>query len=158
MILARWLAIAADLTGEHAVLSDGWHHIRLDIEEGSLASRSVMLQFTIAGLSGAAAQILPLRRLLHLSQHGRFAASLFPADAGIARGLVVLRVRDALDDGASQRMIASVLYGDDRVDLDWRASSDSLRSRVRRMVADARALARGGWRRLMARRGNGAVS
>src|SRR5688500_1806692 len=29
-VLAPWLTIVADETGEHAVLSDGWRHIRID--------------------------------------------------------------------------------------------------------------------------------
>src|SRR3546814_2033216 len=36
--LAPWLTVVADRDGrEHAVLSDGWRHIRLDVEAGTLA-------------------------------------------------------------------------------------------------------------------------
>lgn len=35
-LMAPWLRIVRDRQVEHAVLSDGWHHIRLDIEQGSL--------------------------------------------------------------------------------------------------------------------------
>jgi len=152
--LAPWLAIAADDAGrEHVVLSDGWHHIRLDVEEGRLSgAEAVLLHYRLCGLASAEARVLPLRRLLELCRHRRFARSLFPRDPSIARGIVMLRVHDALAAGASQREIGAVLFGDERVRHEWSSASDSLRSRVRRLVRGARSLARGGYRELLRRR------
>jgi len=149
--LAPWLAIALGPDGrEHVVLSDGWRHIRLDIEEGRLTGEeAVLLHYRLRGLASAETRLLPLRRLLSLCRHRRFARSLFPRDPQIGHGIEVLRVHDALRDGASQREIATVLFGADRVDHDWNGSSDSLRSRVRRMVREARSMALGGYRQLM---------
>jgi hypothetical protein len=65
---------------------------------------------------------------------------------------MMLRVHDALAAGASQREIASVLFGAERVEADWLGTSESLRSRVKRLVRDARAMARGGYRSLLRRR------
>jgi len=64
----------------------------------------------------------------------------------------MLRVHDALQEGASQREIGATLFGDERVAHDWIGESDSLRSRVRRLVREANAMARGGYRQLMRRR------
>jgi hypothetical protein len=66
--LRPWLAIVTDQDGqEHAVLSDGWHHIRLDVEAGSLAQgHPVLLQYRLTGVASASPKILPLRRLLDL--------------------------------------------------------------------------------------------
>lgn len=155
--LAPWLTIVADFDGaEHAVLSDGWHHIRLDLAGGSLrAGDPVVLHYQLAGVRSVYPRILPLRRLLDLCRHRRFAASLFPHDRRVDRGLDLLRVHDALVAGASQREIAGTLFGVERVEEDWRGSSDSLRSRVRRLVHDATRMARGGYRFLM-RGGEGA--
>lgn len=152
--IAPWLSIAIDEMGrEHAVLSDGWHHIRLDIEEGRLAGeKAVLLQYRVQGLASAEAVLLPLRRFLDLCRHRRFARSLFPRDARIDRGIEMLRVHDAIDQGASQREIGAVLFGDERVRRDWGGESDSLRSRVRRLAREAHAMARGGYRQLMRRR------
>jgi hypothetical protein len=152
--IAPWLSIAIDETGrEHAVLSDGWHHIRLDIEEGRLEGQdAVLLQYRVQGLASAEAVLLPLRRFLDLCSHRRFARSLFPRDARIDRGIEMLRVHDAIGQGASQREIGAALFGDERVRRDWRDGSDSLRSRVRRLVRDAQSMARGGYRQLMRRR------
>lgn len=148
--VAPWLAIAIDPEGrEHAVLSDGWHHIRLDLDGGTITSGSVVLHYHLFGVARAARAALSLRQLLHLVRYGRFPPSLFPDDNRIARGIDLLRVRDALDDHASQREIARALFGDERVGVDRARGSDSLRSRVRRLIREARELARGGYRSLL---------
>jgi hypothetical protein len=56
--------------------------------------------------------------------------------------------------GASQREMASVLFGFERVDNDWTGTSDSLRMRIRRLVREARSLAAGGYRLLLRRSGS----
>lgn len=152
-----WFALVTDPAGcEHAVLSDGYHHIRIDIEEGSLAAgRPVLLRYALEGVVGAGAEtrLTPLRRLIGLYRTGRFLPALFPPDRRVERALDVLRVHDALHAGASQRDIALVLFGTERIPADWRTVSDSLRSRVRRLVAEARRMAGGGYRRLLCRDG-----
>lgn len=148
--LAPWLTIAVDAEGrEHAVLSDGWHHIRLDVEAGSLlASRAVVLHYEIAGIARAEPKVLPLRRFLALARHRRFMVTLFPPEPRIGRLIDMLRVHDALVAGASQREIAEALFGRERASKGWH-SADSWRSRVRRLIADARAMAAGGFWSLM---------
>lgn len=150
-LLAPWLTLATDLSGgEHAVLSDGLHRIRLDVEAGSLVGHCpVVLHYRLHGTVSAEPKLLPLRRLIDLCRHRRFAGHLFPADPRVERWILALRVFDALRSGASQREIAITLYGADRVGRGWPGDADSLRSRVRRLVRDARALATGGYRTLM---------
>jgi hypothetical protein len=152
-MLAPWLTIVAGPDGgEHVVLSDGWHHIRLDVLAGSIAAGDpVILHYSLSGLTSVERKILPLRRFLHFCRHRRFAGSLFAADSRIARELTVVRVHDAVSSGASQREIAIALFGADRVAEGWDGRTDSLRSRVRRLVVDGRAMARGGYRRLLKR-------
>lgn len=149
-ILAPWLTLVSDEHGEHAVLSDGWHHIRLDVDEGSLAARRpIVLEYRLAGIASAAPRILPLRRLIDLARRRRFAISLYPPDRRVERWIVALRVHDAVTAGASQREIGTVLYGERYQ--QGGALSDSLRSRVRRLVAEARRLGGGGYRMLLNR-------
>lgn len=150
-LLAPWLTRVVDCDGvEHAVLSDGWHRIRLDLLGGSLAGPvPVVLHYRLRGVAGVVAKVLPLRRLLHLFRYRHFAASLFPEERRLGRWLLLLRVHDALADGASQREIARALYGDTRVAREWHGRSDSMRSRVRRLVRDAVTMADGGYRRLL---------
>ena len=147
---ARWLYIAVDPEGrEHVVISDGYHRIRIDVEEGSLAAgQPVVLRFVLSGLVGsdAEARVLPLRRLAGLYRTGRFLPALFPRERKVEKLIEVLRVADALSAGASQRDIAACLFGTERISRDWRTASDSLRSRVRRLVSRARHMASGGYR------------
>ncbi|WP_067736038.1 DUF2285 domain-containing protein [Novosphingobium naphthalenivorans] len=152
--LAPWLTLVTGTDGrEHAVLSDGLRHIRLDVVSGTLGDGPVILGYCLSGTVSAAPKILPLRRLIALAGERRFLSSLFPADPRVARWIEALRVHDALTEGASQREIAQVLYGAERVASDWHDGSDFLRSRVRRLAAEARRLAKGGYRFLM--RGEG---
>jgi hypothetical protein len=150
--LAPWLTLVADRTGEHAVLSDGWRHIRLDVEEGRLAAGGpVILEYRLRGVASAEPMILPLRRLIDLCRRRQFSVSLYPPDPRVDRWLLALRVHDALTSGSSQREIASVLFGETGRGARAQGRSDSLRSRVRRLVTDARRLAQGGYRALMRR-------
>jgi hypothetical protein len=151
--LGRWLGLVRDADGlEHAVLSDGRHHIRIDLAAGTLGAGPVVLHYELAGTRSAQARILPLRRLIDFCLYRRFPASLYPRDPRIARWITLLRVRDALQDGASWREIGNALFGPDRVRSEWLDPSDSLRSRVRRLAAEARRLGEGGYRSLLRRR------
>jgi hypothetical protein len=150
--LAAWLTAVAGPDGrEHAVLSDGWHHIRLDVEAGTLSAGPVVLRYRLEGTVSARPKLLSVRRLVEFSLHRRFAHSLYPPDPRIARWLLALQVHDGLGAGASLREIGDAIYGADRVAVDWDGASDSLRSRVRRLAAEGRRLARGGYRALMRR-------
>jgi hypothetical protein len=148
---APWLTVATGPAGtEHAALSDGWRRIRLDVEAGRLSGHdTVLLHYRLQGTLSADRRVLPLRRLLHLVRHRRFAHTLFPRDPRMARWLTVLRVHDALMDGASQREIGAALYGEARIERDWQGPSDSLRSRVRRLVGEARTMTQGAYRQLL---------
>lgn len=135
---------------QHAVLSDGCQHIRLDVVTGQLTEADLVeLHVRFEGLRRARAGVRPLQRLLALARHGRFAASLRPRDPVIARGITALRVYDALSQGASNRDLTEILFGAKRIAQDGAAGSDSLRSRVRRLAREARAFAAGGYRSLL---------
>lgn len=150
--LAPWLTlVTGDAGHEHCALSDGLRRIRLDVASGTLRSGPVVLHYRLAGRASLTAKILPLRRFVALCTHKRFLVSLFPPDPLIPRCLAALRVHDALAQGASHREIGAALFGTERVRRDWHDGSDSLRSRVRRLVREARAMARGGYRQLLSR-------
>lgn len=143
-------ATVGETGAEHVVLSDGWQRIRLDIEGGSLlAGHPVILHYGLFGFDDAEPKLLPLRRLMALIRHRRFLRTLTRPDPWITRHLLALRVHDALRAGASQSDIAEELFGNAA---EAGARTDSLRSRVRRLVREARRLCDGGWRMLMHRR------
>lgn len=152
--VAPWLDIVVDRQGrEHAVFSDGRRRIRLDVAHGRLTGEcAVQLEYRLHGVVGAQAETLSLRRLIHLYRHRCFARSLFPRDPWLDRGIVLLRVHDAMQAGASQRDLGEVLFGPQLVSNCWNGRSDWLRSRVRRLAREARALAQGGYRQLLRRR------
>ncbi len=150
VLLRRWTTLAAGPGGiEHAVLSDGLRHIRLDVEEGTLQDGPVMLHYRLEGAGRAGPALLTLRRLTALCLDRRFPLSLFPRDPRIARSLLLLRVHDAQRSGATQREIAELLFGTEHAKAAWSGASDALRSRVRRLIGEARNLAAGGYRSLM---------
>ncbi|WP_256890040.1 DUF2285 domain-containing protein [Acidomonas methanolica] len=64
-----------------------------------------------------------------------------------SRLILALRTLDGLEDGTSQREIASVLFGRDISAQDW--LSHDLHFRMKRLVRLARGLAAGGYRRLL---------
>lgn len=148
--LHAWMTIVGDRSGrEHVVLSDGWRHIRLDVDSGSLRTGNpVVLRYRIEGQASARAVMLPLQRFLHLCRHRTFARSLFLPDLRMPRWIALLRVHDAIAAGASQREIAEVLFGKAAAK-DWRGASESWRYRMRRLVGDARRMAAGGYRALL---------
>lgn len=150
-LLRQYLFLVRDSNGhEHVVLSDGLHRIRLDIAHGSLAGAGpVTFHYHLSGTRSAELKLRPLARLLDLCRRGRFAAGMFPREAKVERWIALLRVHDALLEGASRREIAVALLGRDPAADDDAAVSDSLRSRVRRLIRDARAMARGGYRTLL---------
>ncbi|WP_134094112.1 DUF2285 domain-containing protein [Novosphingobium sp. PhB55] len=149
--LAPWLTLVPGQAGrQHAVLSDGGRRIRIDVTPGRwTAERAMRLRFHFDSLASAEAGILPMRRLILLYRHQRFGRMLYPRDPALRRGIVLLRVHDALAAGATHRDIAISLLGHGNADLDWNHPSDSLRSRIRRLTRQARAMAGGGFRRLM---------
>lgn len=134
---------------EHVALSDGCRRIRIDVISGTLLEGPVLLKHQLAGLTGLSPKILALRRLIALTKTRRFGPSLFPTARQTARIVDALQVFDGLSAGASHHDIAVALYGDDRVAAEWNGKSDSMRSRVRRLVGLANDLAAGGWQRLL---------
>lgn len=158
--LEPWLTVVGGNGGrEHAVFSDGWRRIRLDVHGGSLAAGGVVhLHYPLQGICSLEPKLLPLRRLVAFCRSQRFAATLFPPDRRLPRWIDTLRVADARADGASYREIAIALFGEERTRADWTEGGRSLHSRVRRLVASARAMASGGYRDLLRGADAGAVS
>jgi hypothetical protein len=134
---------------EHVALSDGYRRIRIDVVSGTLLEGPVVLTQILMGLSRLDPKLLALRQLIALTRTRRFGASLFPIAPQTARIVAALQVFDGLAAGASYRDIAVSLYGEDRAVAEWNGASDSMRSRVRRLIGLAHDLAAGGWQRLL---------
>ena len=117
---------------------------------GSLTGQiAVRLRFRFVGMGRAGAGMLPLQRLLVLHRYRRLGKMLYPRDPGIGRRIVLLQAHDELSDGASLRELSCALVGAAIVEEDWNDPSDSLRSRIRRLARQARAMAVGGYKDLL---------
>lgn len=136
-------------TGERLLLSDGYHSIRVDVEGASLLSGPVMLQYGLRGFAALDRPLLVLRRLRALVATGSFSRSLHQPERRARRHILLLRTRDALAAGASQRAIAAELLGSGATQERWRVQAGSLRSQVQRLVRGARRMEQGGFRELL---------
>lgn len=143
------MVVAKGAGAEHLALSDGAFRLRLDILEGTLLDGPAHLEFLVGGPACAVHRLPTLRRLLAVLSGNGFKGPLFRADAAMARRVRLLRVHDALAEGASYREIARVLYGDEAVAAELKGASDFMRARVRRMAVEARRMAAGGYRTLL---------
>ena len=137
--------VAAPGGREHLLISDGLRAIRLDVLSGSLRQGPVRLRYRLAGFGSVERPLLTLRRLLALWRTGQFAAALHPVEARASRFVLMLRARDALASGATQREIAAELLSAEAGEARWRVSAPTVRSRVQRLVRNARAMAAGGY-------------
>jgi hypothetical protein len=151
--LERWTVTVQGAGGvEHVAVSDGWRRIRVDVVEGRLIGAGpVRLHYLLSGFSRIEPGLLTTRRLVAFWRSGRFVPTLFPGEPGMFRRIEALRVADAVAAGATNREIAVALFGEERVRAEWKGRSDYLLSRVRRRIVEARQMARGGWRALLAR-------
>ena len=133
---------------EELLLRDGVRHVRLLIRSGSVLDGPGRLRFAIWGLRDLERQLLTLRQVGALARSGRLPRRFAGTDPKNAHWTRLLRIHDALDEGASQREIAECLFGKDWVTSGWDGHSDFLRSRLRRMIANSRRLVAGGYRAL----------
>lgn len=134
---------------EHLLLSDGVHHLQMEVTAGSLLDGPVRLRYELSGFKYIEAKALTLRRLLLLCRLGRFPNGLFPPERRARRWAMALQAHDAVQAGASHREIAAALFGEKVVKEDWCGRSDYLRLRVQRLVRTADKLVNGGHRDLL---------
>jgi hypothetical protein len=145
--LCRLVAGAGDR--QHLLISDGLRSIRIDVVEGSIGRHRIRFHYLVAGFDSAEKPLLTLRRLLALRRTGHFSSPLHASETRARRFVLMLRAADALASGAVQREIAAGLLDPDARKDRWRVRSPSLRSRVQRLVGSARAMAAGGYWRLL---------
>jgi hypothetical protein len=136
---------------QHLLLYD--RHCSLQLcATGASLQRPVLLYAALPGTGPGAARRLTLTMALgELVAVGRLNPRRFPVDRRSRRFDLVLRALDARLRGASDREIAIMLFGEDRVQADWR--HEHLRDQVRRSVRRGRHLMNGGYRSLLGGRG-----
>lgn len=148
--LEGFVTLLADSSGtEHLLLSDGCHAVRVDIFSGTLRARPALLRYRLEGLCRVEERLLVLRQLLVISRSGRFSSMLFPRERRAGRWILLLRTYDALVAGATQQDIAEGVFSLDGTEGRWRVKAPSVRSRVQRLVREARRMAAGGYLSLL---------
>lgn len=154
--LRRWLSratVVKQASGdENLLLHDGMNSIRLDIMSGSLLNGPVALRFDIHRGDSVDPMIDTLRRFLHFQRTGAVPPLRRSRVRHHQRVVLALRVHDALVQGASIRDVGIMLFGIGRVEAEWEASGESLKSACRRLIALARSMAEGGYLSLLTRR------
>lgn len=146
--VAHFATVLRSGDGERLTLSNGISRISLHLIEGSVLAGPVALRFVIDD-ARAPMQVRTLLRLRALRERGAFGAWLHRPEPRARRWIHQLRAVDALVAGASDRDIASALFGSARVTLEWSDRDGSLRSAVRRLIAAARRNLAGGYRDIL---------
>ncbi|WP_093226503.1 DNA -binding domain-containing protein [Sphingomonas sp. NFR15] len=137
--------------GEHLLLGNGPHSIRLRIARGTLLDGPVRLTYRLSGTDRLEVRLLALRRFAVFLRRRRMPAAQFPIAARARRWSEIIRVLDALALTSRHRAIAEHLFGAALVRRDWSAGSDYLRTRTHRLIGQARELVAGGYLDLVRR-------
>jgi hypothetical protein len=134
---------------ERVTLSTGLDRISFDVAAGTLLAGPVALELLVPRLSDHGQVFASLKVLLDSVREGRIARRPLLRPVSARRWSASLLGWDARAAGASQRDIASLLHGADRIAREWEGISDSLRSSVRRLLDHADRMVFGGWRDLL---------
>lgn len=131
---------------EHCLIYYGCNRIHLHVIDGTLLEGPVILRFDIGWFGAYEPAILTLRRFLHLCRSGEIFSDRPVSDRMRHRAILMLRIHDALAQGASIRDVGIMLFGLARIEAEWRDPGESLKSQCRRLIASARAMAAGGYK------------
>ncbi|MGK2741614.1 DUF2285 domain-containing protein [Tepidicaulis sp. LMO-SS28] len=129
---------------QHLLLSKSGHALQLDIRGTSLSEPVRLLTDAVLPPAHLRARLVTLEGLATIIGRGRFPDYRTIEPHG-RRLRVVLQALDGWLAGAPYREIAVALFGEARVEADWRDPRDHLRRAVRR----GRQLMRGGYRKLL---------
>lgn len=121
---------------------------RLSLAAGDLLQGPVGLRYIIEG-AALLERTHALQRWDWLLRKGAWPQSLERNSTPGERWSLLLATLDALARHRSLRETAIALFGEMTVEREWNQTSDHLKSRTRRLIAQARALAAGGYKALL---------
>lgn len=134
---------------QHVEFRDGDKALQLCVRGTSVFDPVHLMTDAIIDPHHVRARLDALADLNALLVDGRFSSRSRSDDPRGRRLRAVLQALDGWLAGASQRDIAVALFGEARVEADWRDPRDHLRDQVRRAVRRGRDLMEGGYRRLL---------
>jgi hypothetical protein len=135
--------------GEMLLLDDGANQIQLKVGAGTLSEGPVRLHYHAEGFSGLEAKLRTLARLHALQRLGRFPRTLFGPEPNAPKWARALQAWDGAVAGASQREIASAIFGDATVREEWGGRSEFLKARTQRLIRYGKEMVDGGYRKLL---------
>ena len=141
--------VAGRAGAEHILIGATPGGLRLDVLEGTLLQGPAMLRYDFSAVSNIEPLLAPLRAFHHLCRTGRLSLPPLRKRQHDRRVVDALRTHDARQAGASIRDVGILLFGARRVAEEWSAPGEALKSHCRRMIALARRMAGGAWRRLL---------
>lgn len=131
-------SLVVDAAGvERWRLGDAGSSIRLDVTGGTLLGAPTFLAYDVAGLARLRPTLGALADLIQWATRQRSAIRRAQAGRRVDLWILELRTADALATAATQRAIAAGLFGAPVGKL-WRRRDESYRSRVQRLVRNAR--------------------
>lgn len=133
---------------EEVLFAQGPRCVRIEVLAGTLLAGPVRLAYDLSGFVDVESKLMTLRRLIALRRLGRLPRALYPPDRRARRWAQAFQAFDGARDGATHREIATVLFGPDRVEADWRAGED-MRMRIHRLIRTADRLIEKGWRDIL---------
>jgi hypothetical protein len=134
---------------QHLLFRDAERALQLTVSGASLLEPVHLLTEALVGPHVRPARLAALQAFNQVCQHGRIPSSRLPDASHRRRSRLVLQALDGWLAGATQRQIATALFGAARVDADWGDPRGHLRDRVRRAIRRGRALMEGGYRSLL---------
>ncbi len=135
---------------QHLVLADDRTFVQVMAEGADVLADDTALTYHIDGLDGPARrQVETWRRLASLRVRRSSPGRKRKPRQQVLRFRESLMALDGRLAGASDREIATRLYGQETVAESWRTADDSLRARTRRRIARGLHLMNGGYRQLL---------
>jgi hypothetical protein len=130
---------------EHVRLSQGRQKVQLVVSGGSLVDAPYLLIELAIPDDIARPRLAAIAAFNRLSQGRLDAGPPRPEALASHRLALVLRALDGYLAGASQRKIAMSLFGDRRVEREWRDPAGCIRDRVRRAIGRGRHMMTSGY-------------
>lgn len=150
------LVVSSQTGDQHVLIAHGTRRLRFAVVGGDVLAGPARLGFLLPSRSVGGASLDGVRRLLVLRDTGRLPPAARSDRRRVERWMEALQAFDARRAGASQRQIAALIFGEDRVAEDWNGRSDYMRMRIQRLVRSAEQLVEGGYRALFGLRAPGA--
>lgn len=142
--------LAMDRGRQHLLFADETgRFLQLAVCGDYIAGPIYLMTDAIPRRTCAEVRLKSIRRLTDLVERGRLCPKLYPMEIQARRLGIVLQALDGYLAKASQREIATGLFGRERVDADWSHPGAHLRDQVRRAIRRGRDLIDGGYLKLL---------